>query len=126
MACRRVPGGRIVNAMFMAMIMMLPMALLTGVVGWVAAFWLLNRRKSLRRPITWMAIGLAVALGGLLLFNCLATGACRVPEGFEELAMRSAMIVAYAGSPLVPFVGGFLAGMLLGWQVWRMTDGRKG
>ena len=98
---------------------------LTGVGGWVAAFWLLNRGKSLRRPITWMAILLIVALGGLLLFDCLASGACRAPEGSHELAMRSAMIVAYAGSPLVPYVGGFLAGMLMGWQVWRMTDGRK-
>ena len=111
--------------MFMAMIMMLPIALLTGVGGWVAAFWLLNRGKSLFRSIAWMAVVLAIALGGLLQFNCLTTGACRAAEGLEELAMRSAMIVAYAGFPLIPLVGGFLTGMLLGWQAWRLTDGRK-
>jgi hypothetical protein len=108
--------------MFMGLVMLLPIALLTGVGGWMAAFAMLKRGRSLRRPITWMAIVLAIALGALLLFNCLATETCRVPAGFEELAMRSAMIVAYAGFPLVPLVGGFLAGMVLGGVAWRMTN----
>lgn len=111
--------------MFMGLVMLLPLALLMAVGGWMAAFAMLKRGRSLRRPIVWLAVVLLIALGGLLLFNCLATGGCRAPAGFEELAMRSAMIVAYVGLPLVPMVGGFLLGMSLGGLAWRMTNARK-
>lgn len=111
--------------MFMGLVMLLPLALLMAVGGWMAAFTMLKRGRNLRRPIIWLAVVLAIGLGGLLLFNCLATGTCRAPAGFEELALRSAMIVAYAGWPLVPMVGGFLAGMVLGGLAWRMTNAGK-
>ena len=111
--------------MFMGLVMLLPLALLMAVGGWMAAFAMSKRGRSLRLPVISLAIVLAIALVGLLLFNCLATGTCRAPAGFEELAMRSAMILAYAGLPLVPMAGGFLLGMVLGGLAWRMINERK-
>lgn len=111
--------------MFMGLVMLLPLALLMAVGGFVAAFAMLRKGRSLRRPVIWLSVVLAIALGALFLFNCLAMGTCRPPAGFEELTMRGTMIAAYAGLPLVPLVGGFLVGLVLGGLSWRMTKGRQ-
>lgn len=109
--------------MFMALIMLAPFAVLALLGGWLAAFAMLKRGKSPVRWVAWLAGTVAVSVLTLLAAGCVASPSCRLVPG--ALA-RPIVMLGYAALPLLPFVGGFLAGLLAAWAFWRLTGARGG